>query len=79
MVLQQGAVQDIYSFQIGMKPQILNLTRDLGRFAAQMAPQMEDLGFHANLERVNILTLALIYAVGTWLYQFIFSQSSFKA
>ena len=50
MVLQQGGVQDIYSFQIGMKPQILNLTMDLGRFAAQMAPQMEDLGFHANLE-----------------------------
>ena len=50
MVLQQGGVQDICSFQIGMKPQILSLTSILGRFAAQMAPQMEDLGFHANLE-----------------------------
>ena len=50
MVLQQGGVQDIYSFQIGMNPQILNLTMDLGRFAARMAPQMEDLWFHANLE-----------------------------
>ena len=48
MVLQQGGVQDICSFQIGMKPQILSLTSILGREAAQMAPQMEDLGFHAN-------------------------------
>ena len=37
MVLQQGGVQDIYSFQIGMKPQILNLTSVLGHFADQMA------------------------------------------
>ena len=45
MVLQQGGVQDICSFQIGMKPQILNLTSVLGREVAQMAPQREDLGF----------------------------------
>ena len=50
MVFQQGGVQDICSFQIGMKPQILNLTKDLGRFATQMATQMADLGLHANLE-----------------------------
>ena len=50
MVLQQGGVQDIYEWKIGMNRQILNLTRDLGREAAQMASQMEDLGFHANLE-----------------------------
>ena len=43
MVLQQGGVQDIYSFQIGMKPQILNLTKDLGRFATQMAPEFGNL------------------------------------
>ena len=60
MVLQQGGVQDIYSFQIGMKPQILNLTKDLGREAAQMAPQMEDLRFHANLEWINILNTPLL-------------------
>ena len=50
MVLQQGGVQDIYSFQIGMKPQILNLTMDLGRFAAQMACLGEEFGFHGHLE-----------------------------
>ena len=49
-VLQQGGVQDIYSFQIGMKPQILHLRSHLGREAAQNAGQTEDLGFHANLE-----------------------------
>ena len=60
MELQQGAVQDIYSLQTGMKPQILYLRRDLGRLAAQMAPQMEDLGFHANLEWINILNTPLL-------------------
>ena len=31
MVLQQEGVQDIYSFQIGMNLQILNLMKALGR------------------------------------------------
>ena len=45
-----GGIQDIYSFQIGMKPQILHLRSHLGRQAAQIPRQIEDLEFHANLE-----------------------------
>ena len=60
MVLEQGGVQDIYSFQIGMNPQILNLTSILGRFAAHMALQKEDLGFRANLEGIHILNTPML-------------------
>ena len=46
-----------YSFQIVMKPQILHQRSHLGRFAVQILRQIEDLGFHVNLERVNILNI----------------------